>query len=170
MGGILYPSLSSLFPFCLVRACVWWVCTWFVSSLCGVGVPLLVSLPVPCALVRPLALSLRFVFLRCVSCCLCLSLSLSLSLFLSLWSRAALPCIGLGPQGGSVIDSSKSFAHNSLRYSVIVMGLGLGFNMLCNCCGHSNDNSRLSFVISFCDVMLSISHSETTLNFIVAVL
>ena len=89
----------------------------FVSSLCSVGVPLLVSLPVSCALV---------LFLACVApvcrfgllpsfllplllsrVLLALSLSLSLS-FLSLslflfWPRAALLWNGLGSLGNQVL-------------------------------------------------------------------
>ena len=98
-----------------------------------------------------------------------LSLSLSLSLSFSLAPCCAAVYWPWAP-GASVTNSSNSFEHNSARHLVSVMGLGLGSNMLCNRCGHLNCNSRLSFVISFCDVMFSISHFEMTLRSIVAVL
>ena len=101
---------------CLVRACLRWGCAWVVSSICGVGVPLLVSLLVPCALVPFLALSLLF-FLSfwfcsvvvlassfvvwCVGSVSSLALSL-LSLFL-FWPRVALPWDCFGPLGNQVL-------------------------------------------------------------------
>ena len=56
----LYPSFSSLSSpsfalHCWARACLWWVRTWVVSSLCGACARASVSLLVPCALASVLA-------------------------------------------------------------------------------------------------------------------